>query len=57
MVLKFQRNIKQSLKIKVYSEKEEEIKPHEVKFKPGSKLLQVYFTEDTYAFLGMVYED
>lgn len=47
----------ESLKIKVYSEKEEEIKPHEVKFKPGSKLLQVYFTEDTYAFLGMVYED
>lgn len=45
------------LEVKVYSEKEEEIKPYKMKFKLGSDLLQVYFTEDTYAFLGIVYED
>ncbi len=43
--------------IKVYSEKEEEIIPHKTNFKPGSNILQVYFTEDTYAFLSIDYED
>lgn len=47
----------QDIKSKVYTEKGDEMIPHEVVFTPGTNIMKIYFTEDKYAFLGLRYKD
>lgn len=45
----------QPLYVKLYTAQGALVEPYEIIYKPGANLLQVYFTEDSYAFLGLVY--